>query len=273
MNPAYQRVYHFHVRKTAGTSLNAAFWALGGIESTEMGPTVDVITGNGLKFVRGNPSLVAGGDYFFASTHWLQRQVQLPPETFTVTILRDPVTRVLSYLRYLQWVMAAPESDIAEPFAKDVRAEGRFMTGGLDYALGRFTLDRLRTESAIHTLGLRQFLKRVPWLFTGADDLQGILRRIPPHRLLTQLHMFSKRMDPAEAAENVLACNAVCFSETFSTDLKKIGTALDLPLEERHERRFGEKAPFTEDDLAPLRERMEPEYQMIEQVRKALPTG
>jgi hypothetical protein len=273
MNPTYRRVYHFHVRKTAGTSLNAAFWALGGIEPSAMRPSVEVVTGNGLRFVRGNHNLIANGDYLFASTHWQKCHVQIPPDTFTVTILRDPVSRVLSYLRYLQWIMATAESESDDPFATDVRAESRFLTGGLDYALGRFSLDRLRAESAIQTLGLRQFLTRLPWLFTGADDIKGFLRRVPPYRLLTQLHMFSKRMDPTEAAENVLACNAVCFSETFSKDLKRIGTTLDLPLEERHERRSGKKSTFTTDELVPLRERLEPEYLMIEQVRRGLATS
>ena len=73
-----KRVYHFHVRKTAGTSLNSAFWALGGFD---LGAISDrqAVEGNGLRFVRGNRRLIEEGDYFFANSHLPAHELRLPP--------------------------------------------------------------------------------------------------------------------------------------------------------------------------------------------------
>ena len=229
MNPAYKRVYHYHVRKTAGTSLNSAFWAFGGLDLLTMGDA-NVVERNGLKFVRHDPRLISAGDYFFANSHRPAYQLSIPPETYTITILRDPVSRVVSYYRYLLWARANPKAREIEP-----------------------AIDGLRAETAILGGGFSDFLSS-----------------IPPYRLMQQVFMFSERMDPMEAADRVLTCTAVCFTETFSDDLKKVAQELDLDLQEKQERRFGEKVALTEDETALLRERLAPEYGMIERVQTGL---
>jgi hypothetical protein len=229
MNPAYERIYHYHIRKTAGTSLNSAFWALGGVDLQLMAGHSEV-TKNGLKFVRFDRKLIAAGDYFFANSHQPAYQLEIPPNTFTVTILRDPAARVVSYYRYLLWAKANPTASSMEPSIEWVRSEATILTGGFS----------------------------------------DFLTRIPTRRLLTQVFMFSKRMDPVEAADKALACTAVCFTETFSEDLKKIAMTLQLDLEEKQERRFGEEVSLTEEELDVLRERLAPEYAMIERIREGL---
>lgn len=245
MNPAYKRVYHYHVRKTAGTSLNAAFWALAGLDLRAMADR-QVAEGNGLRVVRGNPRLIAEGDYFFANSHQPAHALRLPPATFTVTILRDPAARAISYYGYLLWARSGEASRDREPFLDEVLAESAFLDGGRRGFLARLAPRR-------REVAFRDFLDRVP-----------------PSHLLTQLQMFSERMDPAEAAENALACSAVCFTETFPEDLKALAGELQLDLEEKRERRFGEKAVLTEDELGLLRERLAPEYAMIDRVREGL---
>ncbi|MGH3426276.1 MAG: hypothetical protein ACRDQZ_01670 [Mycobacteriales bacterium] len=237
MNPAYERVYHHHVRKTAGTSLNSAFWALAGLDLKQMS-SHPVVERNGLKFVRGgNRELIAKGDYFFANSHQPAYDLTLPPSTFSITILRDPASRVISYYRYLLWARRNATAGEAEPFIEDVVAESAFLNRRLSLR---------RRES-----GFREFLARVP----------------PPH-LWAQLQMFSERLDPAEAAERALACSAVCFTETYTEDLKRISSTLQLDLRERQERRFGEKVVLADDELELLRDRLAPEYAMIESVRR-----
>jgi Sulfotransferase family len=238
MNPDYERVYHFHVRKTAGTSLNAAFWALGGLDLEAVAGD-QAIEGNGLRFVRGNQRLIEAGDYFFANSHRPAHTLRLPPQTYTITILRDPSARVVSYYRYLLWARANRRAKEAEPFIEDVVAESSF-------------LDR--------RLSLRR--RRVAFL--------DFLDKVPAERLLTQLQMFSERLDPNEAGERILACSAVCFTETYPEDLRRVAGELQLDLGEKRERSFGEKVELSEEEQELLRERLAPEYVMIERVREGL---
>jgi len=234
----HKRVYHFHVRKTAGTSLNAAFWALGGLD-LQAASNSQVLEGNGLRFVRGNQRLIEEGDYFFANSHQPAYELRLPPQTYTITILRDPAARAISYFRYLLWARGHPEAREAEPFIDNVLAESSFLDR-------RFSLRRREVT-------FRDFLERVP-----------------PRHLLNQVHMFSARMDPAEAAENALACSATCFTETYPQDLRRVAAELGLDLREKRERGFGEKVEPSEREREMLHERLEPEYAMIERVREGL---
>lgn len=236
MNPAYRRVYHFHVRKTAGTSLNAAFWALGGLDLRAMADRQEA-EGNGLRFVRGNPRLIEAGDYFYANSHQPAHALTLPPDTYTITILRDPAARVLSYYRYLLWARRNPDAREEEPFIDEVVAESSFLDR-------RFSLRRREAS-------FRDFLDRAP-----------------AEHLLAQLHMFSASFDPAEAAAKALACSATCFTETYGDDLRRIAAELRLELPEMRERGFGEKVELDEAERELLRERLAPEYAMIERIRE-----
>jgi hypothetical protein len=235
---SYDRIYHFHVRKTAGTSLNSAFWALGGFDLQAVSDR-PVFEGRGHKFVRADRTLIEAGDYFFANSHQPAYELRLPPGTYTITILRDPAARVISYYRYLLWARANRGARTEEPFIDDVVAESAF--------LGR-------------QLSLRR----------RRATFRNFLERVPVERLLTQLHMFSPRLDPAEAAENALACSATCFTETYAEDLKRVAVDLQLDLDEKRERGFGERVELSDEEQDLLRERLAPEYAMIERVREGI---
>jgi len=101
-----RRVYLHHIRKTAGTSLFLSFLALGGedpmavwrrINGTRLPRTVS----GGYAFVSVHRRLLAEGDWFFGRAHRPVVDQPLPAGTFTVTVLRDPLSRVHSYYDYL----------------------------------------------------------------------------------------------------------------------------------------------------------------------------
>ncbi len=101
-----RRVYCYHVRKTAGTSLNRSFLALGGEEPLEverrMATSTFGRTSSGeYTFAAHYKRALERGNYFYGWTHRPAHMIALPPETFTVTILRDPLKRAVSYYTYL----------------------------------------------------------------------------------------------------------------------------------------------------------------------------
>lgn len=262
----YRRIHHFHVRKTAGSSLDAAFWALGGPEAAET-PKVQAagrtVTGNGLSFVFHDASLIAKGDYFYASSHAPTYQLRIPAGTFTVTILRDPLARAVSYYRYLLWARSNPDAYDAEPFIESLLRESGFLDGRIRHF--RRQLSRHRSEHPLRALGLR---RRKPRGVTAT--FANFLTLTPDRHLLTQLHMFSPSLDPREAADNALSCSMVCFTETFSADLERLGSRLGLDLQQKREKSFVEKTELSQRELQLLRARLEPEYEMIDRVRAEL---
>jgi hypothetical protein len=101
-----RRVYCYHVRKTAGTSLFLSFLALGGEDPMEVWRRITAArlqrtTSAGYSYAANDRDVLAEGAYFFGRSHHAFVDQPLPPGTFTVTILRDPVERVRSFYDYL----------------------------------------------------------------------------------------------------------------------------------------------------------------------------
>lgn len=102
----YDRIYHWHIRKTAGTSLNRAMLGLGGgdVEALHLALQKSKnkrVFSHGRVFVGHNRYLIQQGRYYYAFSHQPMHVLKLPPRTFMVTVLRDPVKRVLSHYRML----------------------------------------------------------------------------------------------------------------------------------------------------------------------------
>jgi hypothetical protein len=102
----YERIYHIHIRKTAGMSLSLAFRNAfeegfsGSKQESSLIKRGWAVHG-GKIYVSHNRYLLERGDYFFGDSHTPYHTICLPLRTFKVTIFRDPVARVLSHYKML----------------------------------------------------------------------------------------------------------------------------------------------------------------------------
>jgi hypothetical protein len=103
----WDRIYHFHNRKTGGTSLNRTFLEFDGGDSLARYKSLaqakkNKISVGGKVFIGWNKKLIEKGNYFYAFSHIPYHYLNLPQNTFTVTCFRDPFNRLLSHYRMLK---------------------------------------------------------------------------------------------------------------------------------------------------------------------------
>ena len=104
------RVYHIHVRKSGGSSVNEAFWKLANYNLNKA-KREPLLIGNNRSIVRYSDKLINEGNFFYASSHFPIWELDLLPNTFTFTILREPYERLVSLYRYYKWVEQTDEVD------------------------------------------------------------------------------------------------------------------------------------------------------------------
>jgi len=220
-----RRVYCHHIRKTAGTSLFLAFLSLGGEDPTEVWRRINsarlirTISGD-YAFASTNRRVLSEGAYYYGQSHGNMDPRDLPPSTFTVTILRDPVRRVHSLFDFL--VAGDPPGSPGQ-------------------------------------VGLRER----GWALDGFD---AFLDRVPERHLLDQLSTFSWRMDVSEAADRITACSSVFFTEDYATSLPRLGERLGIELPVLRARVTGARSELSEQQVERLRQRMEPEYELLKRL-------
>jgi hypothetical protein len=120
----YDRIYHYHIRKTAGSSLNTAFKNAFNDPSAGMADEEVHFARNwgvvgGKVYINHNEYLLERGDFFYGDGHGAFHELAIPANTFKITILRDPAARVLSYYRML---MHWKHNDIKHPARKKEEA-------------------------------------------------------------------------------------------------------------------------------------------------------
>jgi len=180
-----RRVYCHHIRKSAGTSLFFSFLALGGEDPIDVwrrinsSPLSRTVSGP-YAYASLHRRLLTEGAYLFGRAHRPVEEQPLPPETFTVTVLRDPVARAHSYFDYL---VAGDDPDMPGQVApRERRLAGDGFDAFLDRVPDRHLLSQLHTFST--RLDVSEAVDRIAAcssvFFTEnfADGLADLSRRL-----------------------------------------------------------------------------------------------
>lgn len=133
INEKYKGVYHYHIRKSGGTSLNFSFLSL--YEDNPQKVYRNIIKSSDKRqmlnrkvYLGWDINKIQSGNFFYGWSHQPMHQVQVPKSHFTVTILRNPLKRVLSHYKM---VYRHVNQGIKHPIAK---REGKYLGKGLgDY--------------------------------------------------------------------------------------------------------------------------------------------
>jgi len=223
----WQRVYHIHLRKTGGTSINRAFLRMSGMDPGQLYELLvrrGRFEAKGIRYTAWRKALIEGGQYDYAYSHRPLHSLRLPPDTYTFTILRDPVQRVVSHYRML-----------LEMQAQTPRHPG------------------FHTESCL--------LRR------GFD---GFIQRAPDEVLMGQFFIFSPLLDAREAVDRLASCSRVLFLEEMDRGLKELEADLGVSIPYAHERKANVDFTPSEKQAARLRQRLAPEYEMIDGIKSVL---
>ena len=227
----FDRVYLFHVRKTAGTSLVRSFLMLGGedpavVERRIAASVLSRTTSGWVTFATGIGAL-RQGDYDFDWSHAPAHRLHLPARTFTIGLLRDPAARVLSYYHY--------------PCAGDRHDEVGWTV-------------QLR-ERALQGADFADFLRNLPpglllnqlFMYSATHDVKEAVDRLLACQALIRIEHLTP--DLSRLATR-LGVDLAARSERITPEVKFVPTA---------------------GELDELHERLTPEYRMVELLRAQRP--
>ncbi len=195
----FERVYHIHLRKTAGTSVNSAFWNQAGLGLQDIKRKPLVIK-QGWIFVRNNLTLINKGHYHFGNSHIPVWKLSLPPQTYTFCMFREPMERLVSLYRYYLWIQQTPAEEA------------------------------IKIEPYYHSIA-----SKIPFMGNSFTDF---LTHLPKKHLQNQLYMFSETYDVEEALEHVAQVHTVCFQSEFEKGITQLSEALNVSLQVQRERKF-----------------------------------
>jgi hypothetical protein len=183
----YERIYHYHIRKTAGSSLNTAFKNAFRDPSAGMADEEALFARNwgviaGKVYVNHSEYLLERGDFFYGDGHGAFHELAIPSNTFRITILRDPAARVLSYYRML---MHWKHNDIKHPARK---AEEAYVGS----CFGEF-LERVP----------REHLMRQLYMFSKTFDVAEAAQNIGTLNFVMTTEDFTRHLSTLAALLNI----------------------------------------------------------------------
>jgi len=219
------QVYHYHVMKTGGTSINKAFIGLN--KNWEAPALFDYIRNNHKNnpemYYRGDDFVVAHGRgmlswklFTFGFSHIPKWQLTMPSDIYTFTCLRDPYKRLFSRYKHLKTMYLGPYQ------AQFERDQARF----------------------------------VPWLKGDFLHFVEAAAQESKEELLNTLYIFSERCEAKEAFTSACEVNDFFFLENLDVGIQHLKAQTGLPIEVRHDNKSG----YKEDVPASVREAIKSEY-------------
>lgn len=223
-----ERIYHYHSRKTGGTSLNYSFMrSVAGKDYKKIYKgIVDSVDGSFMYkrrvFAGWNHNLAHSMDYFYAWSHQPYNKIKLNGNTFTVTIIRDPLKRTISLYKHLihhrNLVIKSPT-----------------------------------------------FKAQLNWLGKNFDDF---IEKTPRKNLERQLFMFSEKFDVDEAFKRITGLSHYFFTEKYQEGITELNKKLGLNLEAKHERKTPVEVKITKKQKTKLKKKLKSEYELYNRLWK-----
>lgn len=140
----FQRIYHNHIRKCGGTSINKALiQSIGGNDNTYGELAKRKFHKMNLQLgscVGWNTQAINRGSFFFAFSHEPLHRLTLDDSTFTFCFLRDPVERVLSHYNMLKDLINVGGTHAS------LKNEKKFAFGDFDQFLNNIPREHLESQ-------------------------------------------------------------------------------------------------------------------------------
>jgi len=232
----YQKIFFVHIKKTAGTSINATFI---NFDRTNYNSENWNENGRYLKFINNDTITVDNkiltsskfkikkADYFYATSHEPFYKYKFSKNTFTFTCFRDTFKRWLSFYK--------------ECF--------KYKKNNAKHPIRNKT-DRLLGKSFFEfTTNCKKNLK---------SDL------------LNQIYMFSPNYNIKDALKNINKLSYYFFVEDFNNGIKFLSENLNLPLKSIHVRKNDFDVEYTKEEKNEIMDMLKLEYQLLDQLKNGV---
>ena len=142
-NKKYHRIYHFHIRKTGGTSVNKIFLNIHDNNSKVHFKKLvenNIIKIKNTYFAGWDKRIIESGRYHYGFSHIPYHKISIPNKTFTITCLRDPISRVVSHYKMLKYYN---ENNINHPC---MEKEGKWLGKNFNDFLSKIPKEHLLNQ-------------------------------------------------------------------------------------------------------------------------------
>src|SRR3546814_426373 len=168
----------------------------------------DLTNVHGHRIVGANHRELVEGNYIYGFSHYPAHTLSLPTRTFTISLLRDPVSRIISHynmtLDYVSRGIKRPWVAVERPWlGRSILEFCDNMPKSRLYAqLWKFSSD-FSPEEAHQTISRCDFI-----LFndTYSLDLQEISRRLGFSLVMRRVHRGRRRVDITDSEKRQLLC-------------------------------------------------------------------